>query len=187
MDNVGSALIPSPPTVGAGFHARPALVDGRRWFARTDVAPTPQSRRKAPRQLPFQGSRGRGWRVAPLRICLPRCGFCGFPPARKGRRPRRPAFAGLPGRVRRTRPARPMAPAFDTAHLPRVHSSANPIPRAQPAHHLARAHPRRPSPRAGRASPPAHTAYAKRTGQQTGPFWRSLAAVHLGRLKRPRI
>ena len=30
----------------------------------THVAPTPQSRRKAPRQLPFQGSRGRGRRFA---------------------------------------------------------------------------------------------------------------------------
>ena len=71
----------------------------------THVAPTPQSRRDAPRQLPFQGSRGVGRGLRRLRIRLPRCRYRGFPPARKGRRPRRPVVAGLPGLVRRIRSA----------------------------------------------------------------------------------
>ena len=50
----------SPHPVGAGFHARTALGRLATLVRRTYLAPTPQSRRYAPRQLPFQGSRGPG-------------------------------------------------------------------------------------------------------------------------------
>ena len=59
-------------------------------FRRTYLAPTPQSRRYAPRQLPFQGSRGVGGYLSTLRICLPRCGYLRSADTRRGRRPRRP-------------------------------------------------------------------------------------------------
>ena len=63
----------SPHPVGACFHAHPASIDGQLGFAATTPAATPQSRRVAPRQLPFQGSRGVGRSPRRLRICLPRC------------------------------------------------------------------------------------------------------------------
>ena len=52
----------SPHPVGACVHAHPASIDGQLGFAATTPAATPQSRRFAPRQLPFQGSRGGGRR-----------------------------------------------------------------------------------------------------------------------------
>ena len=45
---------------------------------------TPQSRRKAPRQLPFQGRRGMGRGLRRLRICLPRCRNLRLAPAVRG-------------------------------------------------------------------------------------------------------
>ena len=51
--HAGRAWKPAP-TVGGGVGRQTTL------FRRTRLAPTPQSRRKAPRQLPFQGSRGVG-------------------------------------------------------------------------------------------------------------------------------
>ena len=50
-----------------------APVDWQRYYAALTLAATPQSRRFAPRQLPFQGSRGVGGGLRRLCICLPRC------------------------------------------------------------------------------------------------------------------
>ena len=60
---------------------RPSSHAGRAWKPAPTVGirisptlvPTPQSRRKAPRQLPFQGSQGVGEGLRRLRNCLPRC------------------------------------------------------------------------------------------------------------------
>ena len=82
------------PFTHAGRAWKPAPTVGIR--TAPTLVPTPQSRRKAPRQLPFQGSRGVGGGLRRLRICLPRCEYPRFAAARKGRRPRRPAVAGLP-------------------------------------------------------------------------------------------
>ena len=130
------------------FHPRRAGVEARPYGRHphlTNVAPTPQSRRKAPRQLPFQGSRGVGGGLQRLRICLPRCGYVRYATARKGRRPRRPAVGLLPGLTGCRRWAWPIAPAFPasrtvTSAAPRIRSRAS-----QPAHLLGgAAHRRRP-------------------------------------------
>ena len=116
-DNDGS--VRPLPTRRRGGLPRPPGVGRRATLLHlTHVAPTPQSRRFAPRQLPFQGSRGVGGGLRRLCICLPRCGYLCFASARKGRRPRRPAVAGLPGWIGCKRLAWPIAPTFDTAHPP---------------------------------------------------------------------
>ena len=61
---------PRCPSSNAGRAWKPAPTVGIR--ISPTLAPTPQSRRKAPRQLPFQGSRGVGGGLRRLRNCLPR-------------------------------------------------------------------------------------------------------------------
>ena len=78
MDNLIASHPTSPHLVGAGFHARPAWVDGLRDCAAPTSAATPQSRRFAARQLPCKGSRGAGRYLSTLRTCLLRCGYRGF-------------------------------------------------------------------------------------------------------------
>ena len=122
---VGRTVPGAPPSVDGLHrfraptyrHARPALVDGRRYCA----APTlhqPLSHGATRRDSsPFRGAEGVGGGLRRLRTCLPRCGYCGFPLTRKGRRPRRPAVAGLPGCVGCSCWAWPIAPTFPTARI----------------------------------------------------------------------
>ena len=56
-----SDVVRSPTPGGRGsppIRGVVASVDGQRYCIAPTLVPTPQSRRKAPRQLPFQGSRG---------------------------------------------------------------------------------------------------------------------------------
>ena len=116
----------SPRTISNGrptfsAHRRRAGVEARPYGGHphlTHVAPTPQSRRKAPRQLPFQGSQGVGRGLRRLRICLPRCGYLRLATSRKGRRPRRPAAVGLLGWGGCGPSAWPIATAIDTVRPP---------------------------------------------------------------------
>ena len=129
-------------TVGAGFYARPASVDGQRGHARikwcADCA-----------RAPLIGVRE---------------------PHTSRRMPKRPIHTrpqGAPSSVhrgcgiarwdRRIRWACPAAPASPTVRAPRVHSPARPIPRAPPAHHFVRANRCSPLSHAGRAWKPSPT------------------------------
>ena len=73
----GRTHVIPPPTPG-GRGSPPlrwvvAWVDGQRYCIAPTLYTTPQSRRRAPRQLPFQGSRGVGGRLRRQCACLPRC------------------------------------------------------------------------------------------------------------------
>ena len=181
-----------------GGRGSPPLRCEVRWLMGDVITPhppctNPSVTAQSAATAPLSGEPRGGRRFAPLRICLPRCIYLRLAAARKGRRPRRPVFAGLPGLDRRRRWAWPTAPTFPTALPPQSTAQRMQIPRAQPAHHLARAHRRRPLTEAGRAWKPAPTddtralLTCKKDRSADRSFLRSLAAVHFGRLKRPRI